>query len=148
MPTYLPAKIEIQNSSNSTWLNVSDGTTYRINKSTFEESSVTLRRDEVTNAFVEGKFLVNALRENITEQVDIYVYGLTTPALKTSIDAVTALINQIQFNVRVTLDGSQRLWNCFASDYSVNVPSEFFLNRQALIKIQLQRLPTETVTTV
>jgi hypothetical protein len=148
MPSSLPVKIEIQNSSSSAWLDISDGTTYRVNKSTFEESSVTLRRDEVTNAFIEGKFLVNALRENVTEKIDIYAFGATTPALKTAIDAVTALINQIQFNVRVTLDGSQRLWSCFASDYSVNVPSEFFMNRQALIKIQLQRLPSETVTTV
>jgi hypothetical protein len=148
MSNYLPVQIEIQNSSNLTWLDVSDGNTYRVNKSTFEESATTFRRDEVTNAFIEGQFLVNALRENITETVDIYAYGATTPALKSAIDAVTALISQIVFRVRVTLDGSQRMWDCFASDYSVNVPSEFFHNRQALIKIQLQRLPNETVTTV
>jgi hypothetical protein len=148
MPNYLPVQIEIQNSSNLTWLDVSDGTVYRINKSTFEESAITFRRDEVTNAFVEGKFLVNALRDNVTEALEIYAYGATTPALKTAIDTVTALVSQIVFRVRVTLDGSQRLWECFASDYTVNVTNEFFHNRQALIKIQLQRLPTETVTTV
>lgn len=148
MPTYLPVQIEIQNSSNLNWLNVNDGTVYRVNKGTFENSATSFRRDEVTNAFVEGKFLVNALRDNVTETLAIYAYGSTTPALKTAIDAMTTLVSQIRFYVRVTLDGSQRLWECFASDYTINVTNEFFHNRQALITVQLQRLPSETVTTV
>ena len=195
MPNYLPVKIEIQNSSNLSWLDVSDGKVYRVNKGTFENSAITFRRDEVTNAFVEGKFLVNALRDNVTETLAIYAYGDSSPVwvsgttysagnfvsylgvtymrliagagttppngdatnwvaysstatLKTAIDTLTALVSQINFNVRITLDGSQRLWECFASDYTVNVTNEFFHNRQALITVQLQRLPSETVTTV
>jgi len=195
MPQNLSVKIEIQNSSNLTWLDVSDGTVYRVNKGTFENSAITFRRDEVTNAFVEGKFLVNALRDNVTETLAIYAYGDSSPAwvsgttyavdvfvsylgitykrlvagagttppngdttnwsaysststLKSAIDAVTDLVSQINFNVRVTLDGSQKLWECFASDYTVNVTNEFFHNRQALITVQLHRLPSETVTTV
>ena len=147
MPQYLPVKIEIQLSTGG-WLDVSDGTVYRVNKGTFENSAVTFRRDEVTNAFVEGKFSVNALRDNVTETLAIYVYGETTSALKTAIDALTSAASQINFYTRVTLDGSQRLWECWASDYTVNVTNEFFHNRQALVTIQLQRLPSETVTTV
>jgi hypothetical protein len=147
MPQYLPVKIEIQLSTGG-WLDVSDGTVYRVNKGTFENSAVTFRRDEVTNAFVEGKFTVNALRDNVTETLAIYVYGETTSALKTAIDALTSAASQINFYTRVTLDGSQRLWECWASDYTVNVTNEFFHNRQALVTIQLQRLPSETVTTV
>jgi hypothetical protein len=78
----------------------------------------------------------------------IYVYGDTTSALKTAIDALTSAASQINFYTRVTLDGSQRLWEYWASDYTVNVTNEFFHNRQALVTIQLHRLPSETVTTV
>lgn len=147
MPQNLPVKIEIQQST-GVWLNVSDGTVYRVNKGTFENSAVTFRRDEVTNAFVEGKFTVNALRDNITETLAVYVYGNTTSSLKSAIDALTNAVSQVNYYVRVTLDGSQRLWECWASDYTVNVTNEFFHNRQALVTIQLHRLPSETVTTV
>lgn len=147
MPNYLSVKIEVQQ-SNGAWLDISDGTVYRVNKGTFENSAITFRRDEVTNAFVEGKFTVNALRDNVTETLAIYAYGATTSALKTAIDALTSAVSQVNFHVRVTLDGSQRLWECWASDYTVNVTNEFFHNRQALVTIQLHRLPSETVTTV
>jgi len=147
MPNYLSVKIEVQQ-SNSNWLDISDGTNYRVSSTTFENSAVTFRRDEVTNAFVEGKFLVNALRDNITENLVVYVYGSTMATLKTNIDALTNSVSQINFNTRVTLENSQRLWQCWASDYTVNITNAMFHNRQAMVTIQLHRLPTETVTTV
>lgn len=143
----LAVKIEVQKSDFS-WLDVSDGVNYRVNSATFENSAVTFRRDEVTNAFVEGKFLVNALRDNITENLVIYVYGDTIASLKTKIDALTTAVSQVNFNVRVTLENSQRLWQCWASDYTVNITNPMYHNRQAMVTIQLHRLPSETVTTV
>jgi hypothetical protein len=140
-------KVEIQQSDN-TWLDVSDGTVYRINKASFENSAVTFRRDEVTNAFIEGKFLVNALRDNVTETLAIYAYGATSAAVKSAVDTVTDAISQVNFMVRITLDNSQKIWECFSSDYTINMPKEFLVNKQALITVQLQRLPSETVTTV
>jgi hypothetical protein len=140
-------KVEIQQ-SNNTWLNVNDGTVYKINKASFENSAVTFRRDEVTNAFIEGKFLVNALRDNVVETLAIYVYGTTSAAVKSATDAVTNAVSQVNFMVRVTLDNSQKLWECFSSDYTINVPKEFLINKQALVTVQLHRLPSETVTTV
>jgi hypothetical protein len=140
-------KVEIQQ-SNNTWLDVSDGIVYRVNKASFENSAVTFRRDEVTNAFIEGKFLVNALRDNVTETLAVYAYGATSAAVKSAVDAVTNAVSQVNFMVRVTLDNSQKLWECFSSDYTINVSKEFLVNKQALITVQLHRLPSETVTTV
>jgi hypothetical protein len=147
MPEFLKVKIEIQK-SDGTWLDVSNGTTYRVNSSTFENSAVQFRRDEVSNSFVEGKFLVNALRDNVIENLVIYAYGDSVAALKTNIDAVTNAVSQINFNTRVTLENSQRFWQCWASDYTVNITNAMYHNRQAMITVQLHRLPTETVTTV
>ena len=140
-------KVEIQKSDGS-WLNVSDGSAYRVAKDSFNSTAVTFRRDEVTNAFVEGKFLVNALRENVTENVVIYAYGNDIGLLKTAIDDVTDAVTQVNFNVRLTLGNSVRLWECFASDYTVGLTTEHLHNNQATITIQLHRLPSETVSTV
>lgn len=134
--------------SHGNWVDFSNGTTYKVGKGTLENSAVTFRRDEVTNAFIEGKFTVNALRDNITEGIVIYAYGTTISGLKTAIDALTSIIGQTNFSARITLENSQRLWECWASDYTVNITNELYHNRQAIINIQLQRLPGETVTTV
>jgi hypothetical protein len=147
MPTFLTTKIEFQDSSGN-WLNASDGTVYRVAKGTLENSAITFRRDEVTNPFVEGKFTVNALRDNITETIIIYAYGSSIASLKSAVDALTTIVSQVNFAVRVTLENSQRLWECWASDYTVNITNELYHNRQAIINIQLHRLPGETVTTV
>jgi len=177
------------------WLNVSDGSTYKINKGSFENSAVQFRRDEVSNSFVEGKFLVNALRENVTENLSIYAFsnpspqwisgttyaagnfvyylGLTyrrqiagagttapnldttnwilyseTASLKTNIDAVTNAVTNLHFYVEVTIENSKRVWTCQASDYTVAISNEFLHNRQALINVNLVRLPSELVYTV
>lgn len=140
-------KIEFQK-SDSSWLDVSDGVTYKVAKGTLENSAIQFRRDEVTNAFIEGKFTVNALRDNVIESIVIYAYGTTIADLKTAIDSVTTAISQVNFNTRITLENSQRLWECWASDYTVNITQEFYHNRQATINIQLHRLPKETVSTV
>lgn len=147
MPNFLTVKIEFED-VHGNWIDFSNGTTYKVGKGTLENSAVTFRRDEVTNSFIEGKFTVNALRENITEAIVIYAYGNTIAGLKTSVDALTSILGQTSFQARVTLENSQRLWRCWASDYTVNITNELYHNRQAIINIQLQRLPQETVSTV
>ena len=134
--------------SSAYWLTVSDGSVYRINKGSFENSAVQFRRDEVTNSFVEGKFLVNALRENVTENLSIYAFANTVSALKANIDAVTSAVTNLHFYVEVTIENSKRVWTCQASDYTVAITNEFLHNRQALINVNLIRLPSETVYTV
>lgn len=147
MPNFLTVQIEFSDNYGN-WIDFSNSATYKVAKGTLEASAVTFRRDEVTNAFIEGKFTVNALRDNITEAIVIYVYGNTIAGLKSAIDTLTSTISQTNFSARITLENSQRLWECWASDYTVTITNELYHNRQATVNIQLQRLPGETVTTV
>jgi hypothetical protein len=147
MSTYVFVKVEIQQSTGS-WLDVSDGVNYKVAKDSLTSSAVTFRRDEVTNAFVEGKFLVNALRDNVVENLVIYVYGDTMSSLKTKIDALTSAVSQVNFNARITMGSMQKLWECWSSDYTVGITTEFLHNTQAMVTVQLHRLPSEIVSAV
>jgi hypothetical protein len=125
-----------------TWLDVNDGTNYKIGKGSFEESSTTFRRDEVTNPFVEGKFTVNALRENVSEKLSIHVFGVDSITVKNN---VTALINAVKANnflIESSVGNAKQIWLCFASDYSVNTQLEYLHARRALVNISVTRYPT------
>ena len=125
----------------STCLNVSDGTIYKVAKGSFENSAVQFRRDEVTNPFLEGKFTVNALRDNVMETLAIYVYADDLATLNTRVDALTDAVRSNQFLVKVTLDNSSRVWLCYAADYAVNTQMEFLHSRMALVTVTLPRHP-------
>lgn len=130
-----------------TWLDVNNGTSYKVSKGSFEESTTTFRREEVTSPFVEGKFTVNALRENVSEKLSIRVSGADTISVQNN---VTALINAVkanQFLIQVTLGNAQQIWFCFASDYSVNTQMEYLHARQALVNVTVTRYPTVILST-
>lgn len=135
--------------ASGTWLDVNDGTYYKVAGNSFADAAVQFRRDEVTNSFLEGKFTVNALRDNVTETLAVYCYGqddsfTVAQAVKTLTDAVS----QIKFRTEVTVDSWRRGWWCYASDYTVNTARELLHARMALVTVQLQRDPNETLTEV
>jgi len=128
------------------WLLVNDGQTYRIAKGSFENSAVQFRRDEVTNSFLEGKYTINALRENVTETLAVYVRGTTHYEIMSAVKSLTDAVSQIRFYMEINLGNVVKGWNCYASDYTVNVTHEFLHAKLALVTAQIVRDPVETIT--
>lgn len=114
---------------------------YKLEKSTRNTRSVSHRKVEATNPFVEGSFTVSSVRENITEQVSIYVYATTTTELRTRINAVTAALDQIRYSLAFTTDGDTETWTCMAADYTVEASHEQQHAYMANIKATIPRLP-------
>jgi hypothetical protein len=130
-----------------TWLDINNGTSYKIGKGSFEESSTTFRRDEISSPFVEGKFTVNALRENVSEKLSVHVFGADTIAVQNNVTALINAVKSNQFLIQVTVGNAQQIWLCFASDYSVNTQLEYLHARRALVNVTVTRYPTVILST-
>lgn len=128
------------------WLIVNDGQTYRVAKGSFENSAVQFRRDDVTNAFLEGKYTINALRENVTETLAVYVYGSTHAEVMSAVKSLTDAVSQIRFYMEINIGNVVKGWNCYASDYTVNITHELLHAKMALVNVQIVRDPVETIT--
>ena len=125
------------------WLNLNDGTTYRLGKGSLEESSIQYRKDEITNAFVEGSFVLNALRQNTVETLVVYVIGETTADLQYNVNTLTSAVSQANFWVKVIVEDASYVWRCYAADYVISTPLEFIHARRATVKINIPRDPNE-----
>jgi hypothetical protein len=133
------------NSYLGTWIDLNDGDTYKIAKGSFENSAVQFRRDEVENPFLEGKYTINALRENVTEEVVVYVYGGNTMSTAEAVRNLTDAVSQTRYRMEITIEDARRSWWCYASDYTVTTTIEFMHARMAEVKIQVIRDPVEVL---
>lgn len=126
------------------WLYVGEGTQYRIAAGSFEDQSVSFRRSEVTNPFVEGTFVVNALRENVTESLQVWVEDRPRLPLQDAVEALAAAVSQVSYVMQVQIRSDVFTWNCYAADYSVVTKREFIHARMAQVSAEIPRHPAHT----
>lgn len=122
------------------WLNLMEGP-YRLTGDAFAEDSVTWRRQEVQNAFVEGSWLVNAVRENVTSAVDVWVRCDTHADLAKALEDLRAAFCQINYGLEFTVEGVTYYYRCYAADYSIQTGREFRASRMAKFAAQVPRHP-------
>lgn len=123
------------------WLYLGQGTQYRIGAASFAEQSVTFRRSEVTSPYVEGTFVVNALRENVTETLEIYVEGRESLSVSMATRALGFALTQVTFSVQVQIRDELVTWNAYAADHTVATRRELLHARIAQVTAQVPRDP-------
>jgi len=124
------------------WLYLGEGTQYRIAAGSFEDKQVSFRRSEVTNPFVEGTFVVNALRENVTESLSVWVEDRESLLLADAVESLGAALSQVTFTMQVQLRSDVYTWNAYASDYTVSSKREFLHARIAQVNAEIPRDPS------
>lgn len=122
------------------WLELQDGP-YRLSSTAFGEQATTLRRSEVSNPFVEGSWTVNAVRENVVEQLDVYVRSDTAAETHAATLRLQDALGQINFGLEVTFDGVEYFYRCYCADMTVRTPREFRFSRMAQVSAQVPRNP-------
>jgi hypothetical protein len=122
------------------WLDLMAGP-YRLSAEAFVEEALTWRRAEVSNPFVDGSWLVSAVKDNITSAVDVYVRGETTAVTANAVEALKAAFGQINFGIEFTVDDVTYFYKCYASDYTVKTPRELRFSRMAQFSAQVPRHP-------
>ncbi len=134
----LPVSVLVSTPDGNLELNA-DG--YQLAGESFSSISVSHRKQEVVNPFVEGTYVVNSLRENITTPISVWVRGATHTEMAARLETLIAAFDQSMFTARVTVDGWVQTWQCFSSDYSVGLQREYMHAVMALVDVQLNRHP-------
>jgi hypothetical protein len=130
-------------STPSGWLSLNDKVVFTLAAGSFETSQTTHRKQEVTSPFLEGTYAVNALRENITEPVSVYIKGATHSLMRSALEALKAAFDQVSFTMLIIRGGSSQTWHCYASDYEVGTRREFLHATLAQLTAQVVRAPQE-----
>lgn len=115
---------------------------YEVHKDTRATQSVTFRKQEISSPYVEGTFTNEAVRENVTEPLVIYVYGDSAFELDARVSAVTDALEQLQYEIKAQIGNLEETWTCSTADYAVETSQEFIHATMALIRAQVPRLPT------
>lgn len=123
-----------------------DHSVYRLEATTREERQVSFRKQEVTSPFVEGSYLITAVRENVVENVSLYVYGDSQVQMDQRLEAVLERLEVPRYRMYWRSDGVEERWDCQAASYTVRTQREFQYAKMALVKAQIPRLPRITRT--
>lgn len=122
------------------WLDLMSGP-YRLSADAFTEQGVTWRRSDVSSPFVEGTWTVNAVRENVTEQLDVWVRCSSTGDLAVAVEELLGALAQLNFGLELTFDDVRSFYQCYVADVTVKSPRELRFSRMAQVSAQVPRHP-------
>lgn len=122
------------------WLDLMDGP-YRLSADAFVEQQITWRRNDVTNPFVDGAWTVMALKENVVEQLDVWIRGATTAQTTAAKEALLDALAQLNFGLEVTFDTSIAYYQCSVADVVVKAPRELRFARMLQVSASVPRQP-------
>lgn len=117
---------------------------YQLEAGTRNEMGMTWRKEEVNNPFIEGSYLISAVRENVMETVNVYVRGIDHQAMDKAVQALLAAVENPRYTIAYGHTGITETWSCQTAQYSVGTQREYQLVNLALVKLQIPRLPRVT----
>lgn len=142
MSEYLPVACRISVAGG--WLDLMSGP-YRLSAEAFTEQATSWRRSDVANPFVDGTWTVMATRENVVEQLDVYVRGVSTQETSGAVEALLGALAQVNFGLEVTFDKVASFYQCYVADVVVKTPRELRFARMAQVSAQVPRHPVAVV---
>lgn len=114
---------------------------YDLHADTQANQATIWRKKEVTNPHVEGSYLVHAERENIVEDVYVWVEPDTRAEMKPALDKLRTLFGQVTYTLTFTVEGQTQIWDCQAAEYTIDSKLEFLHADIALFQAKVPRLP-------
>lgn len=119
---------------------------YDFEKTSQETEQQTLRKVTANNRWVEGTFLISAVRDNVREPLSIWVEGDDHTEFDQAMEALKAavLTKRWQLVVSVYEDNVEkvrRTYSCQASEYTVTTTQEYRMAHMGLLKVDVDRLP-------
>lgn len=123
------------------WVSLHDHFNFKIAAADFGSKSVQHRRREVSSAFYDGTFLIHSTKENVTEQVGIYVYGQSQNDVIENLAMLEELFTQFQYHLRFRVGDNEETWYCMPADFSIERTHVYLHNNMALFKASVPRKP-------
>ena len=121
---------------------------YELHKDTFATAATTHRKQEVSSEWMEGTFTSRGVRDNILEQVVVWVSGATQYEFQSRLQAIIDALEQLSFTMTKTLGNARWDWSCSMADYSVETSQEMLFATTGLIRAQVPRRPLAPMTQV
>lgn len=117
---------------------------YSVHRESLGTTTNGLRRQEISNPYVEGTFVPQAVRDNVTETLSVWIEGATFAEVDERVDRFISGLSQMQYLVAVRMETLTTTWRCLPADYSIEFSGEQRFSRLALVKAQVPRLPSMT----
>lgn len=121
---------------------------YQVHKESRAEQATSWRKQEISSNFVEGTYVNDAVRENVTETVAVYVYGPTSFDLQARVKVLTDAFSQIRYSMRFRDGNLLTTWDCGVADFTVQTPQEMINATMAVVRAQVPRRPSVTTAKV
>lgn len=120
---------------------------YEVHKDSFGQRATTLRKQEISSSYVEGSFVTQAVRENVTETLAVWVSGSTDAIVDDRVAALISCLSQLQYRIAVRFGTRTETLLCQPADYVIEFPAEQRFSKLALVRAQIPRSPTTTKVT-
>ena len=131
-------------SSGEEWVYLSDGIDMWVSPEGFGSSQVGWRRETAESRFYHGQYLLHAVKNNVTENVTVYLRGDTQNAVTELVMLLEELFSQPTYQVRVQYGDHRETWYCQTADYTVERSHVLMHNHMAKMTFQVPRLPETT----
>ena len=128
------------------WIDLEDPANgYEAHKDTRASQAVTWRKHEITSAYVEGTFVNEAVKENVTEALVVTVSGASHFELQTRVQAILDALSQLRYEVKARIGNAEETWTCSVADYTVESSQELLNSGKVIVRAQVPRMPTVTL---
>lgn len=131
---------------------------YELQAESRNERAIATRKNEVTNPFIEGTFTIGAVRENVVENLNVWVEARNHHDLDTAVERLLVAYEQLVYPITWDYRGQKRdkatggtetftfrqVWSCQPAQVSVTTEQAYQFATMALVKAQVPRLPAVT----
>lgn len=122
------------------WLEINEGA-YRLSANSFADTAYQMKRSEVTNAFVEGKYVTNSSIESVTENVEVSVKADNWTLLNKAHDMLLEAFRQNDYTMEIRFEEAVTRWDCFCADIQVTMGRELAHAKMMNMRFSIPRLP-------
>lgn len=141
VPSLKLPNFSVEISYRSQWIDITDHANYRIDPSDFGTSNTQWRRITATSPHYEGSYDIHAVRDNVTEQITITIYGQSQNHVTENILLLVDAVSQPQWRLRMTVQDHRETWVCQRADYAIIRSHVFLHNTMAQMKLSIPRHP-------
>jgi hypothetical protein len=134
--------LAVEISYGSRWVNLNDGEVYIINADqTRETSAKSWRKVTAESPVLGGNYLIHAVPDMITEQIGVWVHGMSQSEVADNLFGLVRLFEQYDYRLRWTTDDYREVWRCQLADASMSRGHVWTHNLMAAAAFAVPRYP-------
>lgn len=123
---------------NKGWLDINDGERYKLESSSLSDSAVTWRKKELQSQYLPGTWVLSAVKDNIVENVTVWVIGEDHYAMTSAVRKLTDAFDQLYYSMWWKIDTDEFAWHCQLADYQITADRD--LRHASMCKV-VARVP-------